>query len=282
MPLSKLAPATILSTAAPRSMPRSMITGNIARADAERGLARAIGRLDHRPAAGGDDDIDTFHQLLGLGDRAIAHHLNEIVRASVCLDDCHEGVGQMLGAALRLGVGGEDHGVAGLQREHAVAHRCDHRIGDRRHRADHAHRLGDIDQLALRILIDDPAALLALQAVPDRPGLALLLGDLVLIIADAGLLDRHAGEQFGIIIDIFADVADDAIDLLLAECLEYGLSIPRLGDQFGDFGIERNGILGGTHRKILLREFLDMGTQARPSKCWFRHSMRWRGGKDQN
>ena len=119
-----------------------------------------------------------------------------------------------------FGMRREDHGVAGLQREHGVAHRRDDRVGDRRHRADHAHRLGDEHHVGLGVLADDAARLLVLQVVPDDAGLALVLEDLVLVDADAGLVDGHPRQRLGVVVDILADALDDGVDLLLRKRLE--------------------------------------------------------------
>src|SRR5581483_3780028 len=74
------------------------------------------------------------------------------------------------------------------------------------------------------ILADDAPRPLALEAVPDDARLALVLEDLVLVDADAGLLDGHPREHLGVVVDVLADAADDGVDLLLGERL-----VERLG-----------------------------------------------------
>ena len=188
---------------------------HVAGADAERRPAGRVGRLHHRAAAGGDDDVDGLHQLLRRLDRALPDHLHEVVRPAVRLDDLHERVRENVGALLGLGMRREDHGVAGLEREHRVAHRRDDRVGDRRHGADDAHRLGDEDHVRLGVFADDAARLLVFQAVPDDAGLALVLENLVFVDADAGFIDGHPGQQLGVVVDVLADAFDDGVDLCL-------------------------------------------------------------------
>ena len=63
---------------------------HVAGADAERRLARRVGRLHHRAAAGGDDDVDDLHQLLRRLDRAVLDRLDQVVGPAVRLHDLHE------------------------------------------------------------------------------------------------------------------------------------------------------------------------------------------------
>ena len=106
------------------------------------------------------------------------------------LEDLPVGARQVARRCLGLGVGREDHRVAGLEREHGVAHRRHDWIGDWAHGGDHSHRLRDHYEVLVLVLADDAARLLALEAVPDDPRLASRFRDLVLVHAEAGLLVR--------------------------------------------------------------------------------------------
>ena len=93
---------------------------HVAGADAERRLARRVGGLHHRAAAGGDDDVD--RPSSAPASSRSSRSCTICTRSSgppLALDDLHELVGQMLGALLGLGMRREDHRVAGLEREHA-------------------------------------------------------------------------------------------------------------------------------------------------------------------
>ena len=173
--------------------------------------------------------------------RAVDDALNEVVGPTVLFDHLHELARQQRGGLLRLGMRGEDDRVTALECEHGVAHWRDDRIGHRRHRTDHTHRLGHIDQVQVEVLVDDPARLLILQVVPDDARLALVLEDLVFVDTDPGLLDRQLGEHLGIVVHVLADPLDDRIHLLLAEALELRLREARLGNEGLDLAV------GGDH-----------------------------------
>ena len=218
---------------------------HVAGTDAVGRLAGGVGGLHHRAAASGHHHVYHLHQLLGGFHRAVLDRLHQVVGPAVRLHDLHELVGQVHGALLGLRMRREDHGVAGLEREHAVAHRRHDRVGDRRHGADDADRLGDVDELHLFVFADDAAGLLVLEVVPDRPRLALVLEDLVLVDADAGLVHGHARQRFGVVVDVLADALDDGVHLLLREAFEDGLGRTGLGHQLLDLGVGGGlGLLG--------------------------------------
>jgi hypothetical protein len=202
-------------------------------------------------AARGHDDVGGLHELLRLLDGALLDGLNQIVGAAVLLHDLHELVRQMIGALLRLRMRREDHGVTGLQREHAVAHRRRDGVRDRTHRGHDAHRLCDEHEVVLGVLADHAARLLALQAVPDHAGLALFLEDLVLVVADAGLVDGHARERLGVVVDVFRHVAHDRVDLLLREPLVDRLSFAGLGHELLYFVVGDDGAFRSAHLDLL-------------------------------
>ncbi len=194
-----------------------------------------------------------MHELLRLLDGTVAHDLDEIVGATMRLDDLHELVRQELGAVLRFGMRREDHRVAGLEREHAVAHRRHDRVGDRCNGTDHAHWLRDERQIRLGVLADDAARLLVLEVVPDDAGLALLLEHLVLVVADAGLVDGHSRQHLRIVVNVLADVSYDSIDLLLSERLEGRLGRPPFSDQILNFCVGNDCAFCGAHDRFSMK-----------------------------
>src|SRR3989442_11902722 len=128
----------------------------------------------------------------------------------------------------------ENHGISGFHGKHDVAHRGHHGIGDGSHRGNDAHGLGYKYHIGLGIFADDASGLLALQAVPDDPRLTLVLENLILIDADAGLIDSHARQRRGIVIDILANAFYDGIHLLLRKQLEDRLRSPGPGYELLD------------------------------------------------
>ena len=120
---------------------------HVAGADAVGRLARGVGGLHHGAAAGRDDDVRGLHQRLRGLDGAVGDHLDEVLGGAVLLQDLPVGARQVARGRLRLGMRREDDRVAGLEREHGVAHRRHDRIRDRAHGGNHAHRLSDQDQV---------------------------------------------------------------------------------------------------------------------------------------
>ena len=120
-------------------------------------------------------------------------------------------------------MGADDDGVAALQCEHGVAHGGNDGVGGGGNGTDHAHGLGDQYKALLGQTVDDADALLALQLVPDDAGLALVLLDLVLIDAHAGLIYGHAGQRLGIVKDGFCHGAAGCVYLFLGVLFEFFL-----------------------------------------------------------
>ena len=158
------------------------------------------------------------------------------------MEDLAVGGGQVPGGELGLRMRREDDGVAGLEGEHGVAHRRHDRVGDGADGGDDAHRLGDEDEVGVFVLADDPARLLAFETVPDDPGLALGLGHLVFVHPEAGLFMRAGGDGLGVVVDVFAEVADDGVDLLLGELLIECLGDARLVDEVVDHARRGRGV----------------------------------------
>ena len=126
-----------------------------------------------------------------------------------------------------------DHdGVAAFKRKHRVAHRGHDRVRGGRNRADDAHGLGHQHQALFRFAADDADGLAALHVVPDHAGLALILLDLVLIYAHAGLVHGHAGERLGVVADRLRDCAAGFVHLLLRALFEFLLRCASARDQF--------------------------------------------------
>ena len=137
-------------------------------------------------------------------------------------------------ADFRFRVRGENDRVPRLQGEHRVAHGRDDGVGDRADRRDHAHGLGHEDQAGVLILADDAARLLAFEVVPDHAGLALRLGDFVLVGPEARLVMGRRRDALGIVVDVLAEIPNDGVHLLLREVLECGLGLASPGDEFLD------------------------------------------------
>ena len=156
-------------------------------------------------------------------------HLDE--RRAHLVDD------QLVGE-LGARMGGDDDRVAALDRVDRLDHRRRLGVGRRRERADHADRLGEDDDLALGIFLDDADRLVVDNVHQGGAGLAEDLEIFAVIIAELGLLDGVAGDLLG---DARAGDrpdhrADQFVHPLLRRMLDLGLRRARPRDQAGDFG----------------------------------------------
>ena len=209
---------------------------DIARADAEGGLSGGVGGLDHGHAAGGHHHVTGLHELLGLLHRRIGQDLHQPLGHIELLQGLVDELDRQPRTQLGFGVGCDDDRVLGLEGEHDLGHGRHHGVRHGRDARHHADGLADLDELGRLVHPEDAHGRLVLQVVPDTPGLAVALGDLVFHHAHAGFLDRQLGQHFGVVIDRLGHGLDDRIHLLLVEVLlEDRLGLPCLGHYRPDF-----------------------------------------------
>ena len=195
---------------------------HVAGANAEGGLAGGVCRANHAHAAGGDAHVALLHDLTGDLHGGLFDDLNDVLRnvgGQLSLHQANGLGGALLGARMRA----DDDGVAALQREHGVAHRGDDGVGGGRYRADDAHGLCDQHEALFGLAVDDAHGFLALDVVPDDLGLALVLLDLILINAHAGLVHGHARERLRIVKDRLCNYAASLVYLFLIALFKLGL-----------------------------------------------------------
>ena len=168
----------------------------VARTHADGRTARGIGGLDHAGAAGGQNQFDQImsHQFLHrrhggggqCGDGSIGAS-----GLSGCFGHNLHGPQRTLG---RVGVGGEDNGVAGFQGDHGF---IDHRgrgVGGRDDARNDAHGDAHIQQLFVRVLGDDADGLFVADGVIDRLGGESVLDGFVGDVAEARLPAGQLGQ----------------------------------------------------------------------------------------
>ena len=126
--------------------------------------------------------------------------------------------------------------VGSFDREHCVAHRSYYRVSDRSDASYDAYRFCYEYESFLFIAPDYPCALFAFHVVPDDPGLAHVLFDLVLIHAHLRLVDRHPGEDFGVVVyglsDDHAKLIDSFLIVPLDDLLRSARSFDHLIHEF--------------------------------------------------
>ena len=121
-------------------------------------------------------------------------------------------------------MGRDDHRIAALQRHHGVAHAGDDRVGAGHDAADHTQRLGNNADAGLIVLIlrnvQIAHGLLAAQEVPVTNDTAEFC-HLAFHVAHAALIHGHLGQLSAVVIDGFADIADDFIPLALRGPIQF-------------------------------------------------------------
>ena len=219
----------------------------IAGADAERRRAARISGLHHRRAAGGEDAVALPHQLFGLVERRRLDRDDEVgrrahldQRLAHLVDD--QLVGQ-LGARVRR----DDDGVAALDRVDRLDHRRRLGVGRGRKRADHADRLGEHDDVPLRIFLDHADRLVVDDVHQGGAGLAEDLEIFAVIIAELGLLDGVAGDLLGGagLGDRPDHRPDQLVDPLLRGMLDLGLRRLARAISAGDLGGRLGALVAG-------------------------------------
>ena len=129
------------------------IGGVVARADADRRIARRIGGAHHRRAAGREDQVDPvgLHDRIDDRQRRLVDHLDHAVGRACLLRRARDQPRRIGAAGLGVGVRGDDDGVPREERDDRLVEDRADRIGRRRQREDHAGRLRDLDDLALGV-----------------------------------------------------------------------------------------------------------------------------------
>ncbi|MGC0353150.1 hypothetical protein RKD25_000439 [Streptomyces sp. SAI-124] len=244
MPLSKDFDRTRSLTARRSFAVWVHVGGDVAGADAQRGLSGRVGGLDHGVAAGGEDqgDAGVPHQQTGRLDGRLLDPLHAVFRRARGDRGVPHDAGGLGAAALGGGVEGEHHRVAGLQGHQRLEERGGGRIGDRGDRGHHAHRLGDLDHVLDVVTAYDPDGLHAAHAVRDVLAREHVLGRLVLEDTASRLVDREAGQGGVLVEGGDRGLLDDVVDLLLGQGLVVRERLQTGRDQtvHGDRGVRRD------------------------------------------
>ena len=130
----------------------------------------------------------------------------------------------------------DDDGVAALERHHGLVDRRRRRVGRRADRADDADRLAVFHQAARRQFLDNADRFDPHQVAQGAEGLAGVLDDLALDVAEAGVLDREFGQHPGVfrLVDRPGKGGDGFVDPRLIVVLIGSHCRPRPVDQAGD------------------------------------------------
>jgi len=207
----------------------------VARPDAQRRISGGIGRPDHRLAARGKDDADVAvleEGVRGLDGRR-RDAADESVRRARGLGRACRHLPGLHDAVFRVRVGADDDGVSGLERNQRLVHDRGGRIRRGNERRHDAHRHADLHEL--RRLFEDADRLHVLDALVGDAAAEQVLEDLVLIDAEARLLDGHFGKPRGVFLAGRRDALHHSVDLLLGEFCELSLGFHGPFHQISDF-----------------------------------------------
>ena len=136
--------------------------------------------------------------------------------------------GSLDGALLGGGMGGEQDRVAGLQADQNLENGGRGGVGGGGDGAHNAHRLGNALGAEGLILGDDSTGLHVAEIVVDMLGGIVVLDDLILDDAHAGLGVGHLGQGDTGLVGGHGGLLADLIDLLLGELAVDGLGFPHL------------------------------------------------------
>ncbi len=191
--------------------------GGVAGTDAQGGLAGGISGLDHARATGGQDDVNVGHDLAGQIDGGNVDPADDLLGGASLDGGLEHKLGCGDGALGGSGVRGDDDGVAGLQADERLEDGRGGRVRGRNDGTDDTDGLGDLGDAVGLVALEHAAGLGVLVRVVDILGGKVVLDDLVLKNAAAGLLDRHLGEGDTSLVGRHGRLVEDLVDLLLGE-----------------------------------------------------------------
>ena len=201
--------------------------------------------MDHGGPARRDDHIGLLHQFERLVLGRVLDPADD-VRGGSCSDgsvvnDSRGRDGARRGSWVR----GEDDAVPGLETQQALKNGRRRRVRARYDAAQCSHWLGNLLDAGERIRVDDPHGLFVLVTVVYLLTRKVILDHFVLDEPDAGFLDGQLGEGDPVHVRRQRCLLEDDIDLRLRELGILELRRPRLGECFGDAGLEAATLGGG-------------------------------------
>ncbi len=205
---------------------------HIARAHAQSRGAGGIGGLDHAGAAGGQDDVRLGHDQVGQLQGGRVDPAEEALRRAGLHGGLQHHLGGGDGALLGPGMGADDDAVAGLQGQKGLKDGGGSGVGGGNNRRDYADGFGDLPDAIGLVLFDDAAGLGVFVGVIDILGGIVVLNDLVLHHAHAGLFHRQLGQRDTLQVGGHGRRAENFVDLLLGKGSVFLLRFADPGQHF--------------------------------------------------
>ena len=189
----------------------------VAGADSDGRNAGRVGAFHHGGTSGCKNEVyqGIAHQVIGLLDGRFVDPGDDVLGCSSLYSRLEDDAGCKAGALLGSGMGAEDDGIAGLQAYEALEDGGAGRVGGGYDAADDSLGLGDFLDAEACIGLDYPAGFLVLVLMEDVLGCKVVLDDLVLDNAHAGLSDGHGCELDALVVCCYGSCPEYGVNLLL-------------------------------------------------------------------
>ena len=187
----------------------------VACAYAQSRLAGRIGSSHHAGTAGGQDSVCVTHNFLGQLQGGYINPSDDAFRCAGLHSSLQYNPGCLNGAVLCPGMGGNDNGVSGLQRDQGFKNSGRSGVGGGDYCRDQADGLCHLLDPVGCILFDDAAGLCVLVSIVNVLGCVVVLDDLVFHYAHTGFRHSHLGQGNPLHIGCFCCLIENLVYLLL-------------------------------------------------------------------
>ena len=215
--------------------------GGIAGAHAQGGLSGGISGLHHAGAAGSQDQVGFPHQLVRHLQAGLVDPADDVLRRAGRHGSLQHHPGCGNGAALGSGVGADDDAVPGFQTNQCLKNGRRGGIGCGNHRSDHTDGLRNALGAKGGVLLNDAAGLGVLIGIVDILRSKVVLDDLVLHYAHAGLLYGQFCQRDPHLVGSGGSSQEDPVHLLLGIFGKLLLGRPAPGHSLGQLPGVGNG-----------------------------------------
>ena len=191
--------------------------GGVASADAQGGLAGAVGSLDHARAAGREDDIVIAHNHISKVDGGNVDPADDLLGCASLDGSIQNQLGSGDSALSSCGMRADNDRVASLQADKALENSGGGGVGGGDDRANKTDGLGYLGDAVRLVALDNSACLCVLVRVVDVLGGVVILDHLVLEDSTTGLFYGHTGQGDASLISGHRSLIEDLVDLLLSK-----------------------------------------------------------------
>ena len=191
--------------------------GVVARANAQGRGTGAVCGVDHAGAARREDDVGLLHEGVGELDGGCVDPVDDALGAARGLGGVANDACGLRGALLGARVRGDNDGIPRLEANQRLEDGRRRGVGGGDDGSHNAEGLGDLLHAKGAVVLDDAAGLGVLVLVVDKLSGVMVLDDLVLHHAVAGLLIGHLGERNAGLVRGNGSGIENLVHLLLRE-----------------------------------------------------------------